>query len=61
MGQPIDIRKISDMSCVASRNFGIGQFIRFVQVGEDYVFGCTNGVALTNTKFELLSIVTTKE
>ena len=49
------------MESVALKNFDIGYFQCFLKMGGDYVFGCDKGVALTNNRFELLSIVPSKD
>lgn len=55
------MRRISDMTCIAAKNFDIGYFKCFLKMGADYVFGCDKGVALTSNRFELLSIVPSKD
>lgn len=39
------------MGSVANLNFDIGNFKCFLKMGVDYVFGCDNGVALTDSNF----------
>ena len=58
---PIDIRKISGMSCISTLNFEIGNFKTFLQLGGDYVFGCDHGVAITNSRYFLLNKFPSKE